>query len=96
MNRILYLIAMTAVPSGLALAGPYYCYNPFFPGGGIYMWLTTLALFSLIIYLVYRSLKNSQLASGESPDAESILKKRLAKGEITEEEYDRLKSRISG
>lgn len=97
MKRIITILAMTAIPASAAFAGPYYCYNPLFPGGGIFMWFITIALFALIIYLVYRSVnKGSSFLSADSPDALSILKARLAKGEISEEQYDRLKEKISG
>ncbi len=96
MKRVIALIATTATP-GIAFAGPYYCYNPMFPGGGVFMWLITIALFGLIIYLVYRNVKTgSSGLTKQSDDALSILKARLARGEITEEQYDRLKSRIDG
>lgn len=97
MKRILTIFIMTAIPSSIAFAGPYYCYNPLFPGGGIFMWFTTVALFALVIYLVYKSAsKSNSLLTADSPDAMSILKARLAKGEISEDDYNRLKNRISG
>lgn len=94
MKRLIALI--TTVTPGAAFAGPYYCYSPVFHGGG-FMWLTTIALFGLIIYLVYRNVKTgSSGLTAESTDALSILKARLARGEITEEQFDRLKARING
>jgi len=60
------------------------------------MWLTTVVILGFLLYILYRSIKGSERSNFcESPDVISILNKRLARGEITEEEYDRLKGRMS-
>ena len=88
---------MTTIPTAAALAGPYYCNAQFFSRGGGVMWLITLVLSGLIIYLLYKNITGSGRNYNEdSPDVINILNRRLAKGEISENEYDRLKSRISG
>lgn len=53
--------------------------------GGIYMFVGLL-LVALIVYLIVKN-NNTNLSFN---NAESILKERLAKGEISEEEYDKL------
>lgn len=62
----------------------------FFPGFGILLQLLLFLAFILIIWWV---IKSGGLGSKES--AEEILKKRLAKGEITKKEYESLKKEIS-
>lgn len=60
----------------------------FFPGFGIFLQLILFLTFLGIIYWVI----NSSKTSNES--AEEILKKRLAKGEITKKEYNELLKEI--
>ncbi len=60
--------------------------------GGMFMWLILIIIAGVIIYFALersRRSGNSTDASGESPM--EILKKRYAKGEITKEEFDRIK-----
>jgi len=97
MKRITAIIIMTAIPSAIALAEPYYCYNPFFNRGGGTMWIITIGLSGLLIYFIYKNAKGTGRDEAfNSGDVINILNKRLAKGEISEEDYDRLKSRITG
>ncbi len=59
------------------------------------MWLILIIFAGVIIYFVYSQSKrtnNSLDSQGESPL--DILKKRYAKGEISKEEFDRVKSEI--
>ena len=63
--------------------------------GGIFMWIILIVIAGIIIYFVINQSKttgNSINLTGESPT--EILKKRYAKGEITKEEFDRLKREI--
>ena len=67
-----------------------FCRNAFSIGrfhhlGGIYMFLGLL-LVVLIVYLIVRNGKPNTALN----NSESILKERLARGEISEEEYDNL------
>lgn len=61
----------------------------FFPGFGIILQLIILGLVFLIIYWVLKSGKKIN----ETP--EKILKKRLAKGEISKKKYNEIKKEIS-
>lgn len=64
---------------------------PFMHGfGGIFMLLFWVLLIVIVVYLVKRGLSDS--GGGES--AEDILKKRYARGEISKEEFDRMKKDI--
>jgi putative membrane protein len=60
----------------------------FFPGFGIFLQLIIFIIFLGIIYFV---VKKGEFASDS---AENILKKRLAKGEITKKEFQELKKEI--
>lgn len=82
----------------MLFARPYDCpyfYGMPFRGGGIFMIITTVIIIGIIIFLIIQLSKNRSLSgklfSSESESTLEILNKRLAKGEITEEEYDRLR-----
>lgn len=63
--------------------------------GGIFMWIILIVIAAGIIYFVVNRSKvtgSSENPTGESPT--EILKIRYAKGEITKEEFDRLKREI--
>ena len=59
--------------------------------GGMFMWIIFIGLIGLLIYLFVRSLKGSD-RTVETPL--EILKKRYARGEITKEDFDRMKKDI--
>ena len=61
------------------------------------MWLITLVLTGFLIYFIYRSIleQNKNYAKfASSSEAMAILKVRLAKGELQEDEFNRLRTRI--
>ena len=63
--------------------------------GGLFVWLILLILIAVIIYM-FASRHNkwgSPIESAKESPTE-ILKRRYAKGEITKEEFDRLKREI--
>ncbi|MFH1283810.1 MAG: SHOCT domain-containing protein [bacterium] len=63
--------------------------------GGMFMWLLFLIAVGVIIYLVFQSTKtkNLDVASREAPL--DIAKRRYAKGEITQEEFERIKKDLN-
>ena len=63
-------------------------YNGF---GGMFMWIIFIGLIGLLIYLLVRALKGGD-RTPETPL--EILKKRYARGEITKEDFDRMKKDI--
>lgn len=66
-------------------------------GYHLFMMIPMLIILFLIGYLIYKSLNvntSSNFGDGSSTKAISILKERLAKGEITEEEYESIKKQI--
>lgn len=61
----------------------------------MFMWLILIVVLAVVIYFVINRGKttgNSINSTGESPT--EILKKRYAKGEISKEEFDKLKKEI--
>ena len=62
----------------------------YIPGGGLTL-LIGIVLAAIIVYLLIR---NGKSKSAASESAEAILKERLAKGDITEEEYSKLLKKL--
>jgi len=56
--------------------------------GGMFMWLVFLIIIGLLIYFLVH---NRQTKDGHSKTPLEILKERYAKGEITKEEFDKIK-----
>ena len=64
-------------------------------GGGMYMWLFWIFIVGVIAYLVFDRIKHNQNVKDSSVESPTeILKKRYARGEITKEEFDRLKKEL--
>ena len=66
--------------------------------GGLFMWLILIIIAGVIVSFVLQRGKRTgggSIKSAEEPPTE-ILKRRYAKGEITKEEFDRLKKEIEG
>ena len=67
-------------------------------GGGGYMWfgwIFWLILLGVIVWAVVTIINKNQTGTGNNQLGESsidILKKRFAKGEITKEQYDQMKT----
>ena len=58
------------------------------------MWLLILILIGVVIYFVVKS-SRSKGSGGSSPETPlDILKKRYAAGEITKEEFDKMKQDV--
>lgn len=103
-NKILLMISgfILVLPAALS-AAPGYCnwaYGPgwhrgMFFGGGMFMWIFNIVILGVVIYLAVRLFRNGTLSAAGNETPLDILKKRLAKGEITKEEYDALKKEIS-
>lgn len=58
--------------------------------GGAFMWLIFLVLIGFVVYFVVRGEKWMK-HGGSDETALDILKKRYAKGEITKQEYEKIK-----
>ncbi|MEQ6390250.1 SHOCT domain-containing protein [Bacillaceae bacterium S4-13-58] len=63
-------------------------------GGGFYFWLIPLAIVLIVIYSGYKAFWSREKSLNKERDGQSsieTLKVRFAKGEISEEEYERMK-----
>ncbi len=64
-------------------------------GGGMFMWLFWIFIVGVIAYFVFDRRKHNQNVKDSSVESPiEILKKRYARGEITKEEFDRLKKEL--
>ncbi len=62
--------------------------------GGMFMGILFLVLLGVVIYFVVQNVR-SKNGSGQTHESViDILKKRYAKGEITKEDFDRMKSEL--
>lgn len=64
--------------------------------GGIFMWILFLIVIGLLIYFVVQAQKTKGQTPPQDESHLDILKKRYAKGEITKEEYERIKKDLEG
>ncbi len=72
-----------------------YCsYGAFSPILGILKLLVGLGLLALIVYLIVKAFQVNIKTGSESGKALEILKERYAKGEITEEEFKKMKKEL--
>ncbi|MGD0021516.1 MAG: SHOCT domain-containing protein [Smithellaceae bacterium] len=106
MNKIYLFVVLTLVPFLTMCSGPYghmmggwdrtgnYECSFGFGYGGMFMWILFLIVLGVAIYFIVQNvkLKNGTGQTTESPI--DILKKRYAKGEITKEEFDRMKKEL--
>ncbi len=63
--------------------------------GGMFMWLILILIAGVVIYFVFnRSKKTGKPVGSTRETPTEILKRRYANGEISKEEFDRLKKEI--
>ncbi|WP_058308788.1 SHOCT domain-containing protein [Gracilibacillus massiliensis] len=68
-----------------------------FMGGGIVFTLFIIIIIVLIVMVsiwMFKTNNKQNYKEGNDNESLNILKQRLAKGEISEEEYDRLKNKL--
>jgi putative membrane protein len=63
-----------------------------FGHGGGYVWIILVILAGVVVYLMMQSKRFKTDGDGETPL--DILKKRFARGEITEEQYEEMKKKL--
>lgn len=66
-------------------------YPFYFLYGGIFMRILFLIILGLIVYFIIKSTKSKRDDTSFKDTALDILKKRYAKGEITKEEFDKMR-----
>jgi len=63
-------------------------------GGGMFMWIIFLIIAGLLIYFIIQATKTKGQMPTQNESALDILKKRYAKGEISKEDFDRMKKNL--
>lgn len=63
-------------------------------GGGIFMMFMFAIVIGLIIYFIISNTKSNRYTGGFSETSLDIVKERFAKGEITEEEFEKMKKAL--
>ncbi|GGM41121.1 hypothetical protein GCM10011351_29170 [Paraliobacillus quinghaiensis] len=66
-------------------------------GGGFYFWLVPLVIFLFVVYSGYKAFgprKKSVNSNSDSKTPLEIAKSSLANGEISEEEYEKIKRKL--
>lgn len=59
--------------------------------GGIFMWIIFLIVIGLLIYFIVQTQKTKDRTPTQNESPLDILKRRYAKGELTREEYEKMK-----
>jgi putative membrane protein len=62
--------------------------------GGIFMWIIFLTIMIVVFYLIMQSNKSKIYDNSFAESPIDILKKRYAKGEITKEEFEKMKKAL--
>ena len=65
-----------------------------FGSGGIFMMFMFAIVIGLIIYFIIANTKSNRYTGGFSETSLDIIKERFAKGEITEEEFEKMKKAL--
>lgn len=108
MKKFYFFIVLTLLPLLVACTGPYgpmmggWSNNgnyacPFGYGygyGGMFMWILFLIILGIVVYFIVQNLKTKKDIGQTTESPIEILKKRYAKGEITKEEFDRMKNEL--
>ena len=62
--------------------------------GGMFMWILFVIIIGIVAYFVIQNSKTKSAGGTKQETPLDILKKRYAKGEITKEEYERMKNDV--
>lgn len=65
-------------------------------GGGMYMWIILLIVIGVGVYFFIQRQNTKGQTTTHNESHLDILKKRYAKGEITKEEYEKMKKDLEG
>jgi len=62
--------------------------------GGMFMWIIFIIILGIAIYFIIQNMRAKNVGGQAQETYMDILKKRYAKGEITKEEFDRMKNEL--
>jgi len=86
------LLAMACGPYGPGGGWEYgHMMNYGFGYGGMFMWIIFLIILGVAIYFIVKALNAKDISTQGQDTPLNILKMRYAKGEITQEEFERMK-----
>lgn len=95
MKKIFLLLATILSFSGVAFAHGWHMggwgHMMDYGYGGIFMWIIFLIVIGVAVYLIVQATKSKGLESPFRETPMEIAKKRYAKGEITKEEFEKIK-----
>ena len=63
-------------------------------GGGMFFWIIPLILVVIVIFSAFKAFGPKRLQTNTMDDPLEIIKIRFAKGELTEEEYLKIKKQL--
>jgi len=81
-------------PQGRGGWGPMMHYG--FGYGGMFMWIIFLIVIGFLIYFMIQAQKTKGQSPAQNESPLDILKRRYAKGEVSKEEYERMKKDLEG
>ena len=97
LKRILFiLLSIFLLPLSACTEGPYDYHMRWgrmigFGYGGVWMWIIFLIVIGILVYVLFKSSKLKDTFQSQTETPLDILKKRYARGEITKEEFDRIR-----
>ena len=103
MRKIFFFMMIIMIPLLTMCSGPYgpmsgceggHMMNYGFGHGGMFMWILVLIALVVAIYFIVQSVKSKNVSGQAQETPLDILKKRYAKGDITKEEFDRMKKEL--
>jgi putative membrane protein len=103
MKKAFFFVVLLSAPILAIGCGPYrpmcgweprHMMNYGFGYGGMFMWIIFLIVLGVVIYFIVQTLKSKNVAGLAQDTPLDILKRRYAKGEITKEEFDRMKKEV--
>jgi len=101
--KILRFPVLLLLIAGLTACAADYPYGPgggwghmmYYGYGGGFMWILFLVAIGVLVYFIVRNAKTGGSAGEPGETPLDILKKRYARGEITKEDFDRMKRDLS-
>lgn len=105
MRKIFFFVVVMMTPLLTMCSGPYghmggwdragnYGCGFGYGYGGMFMWILFLIILGVAIYFIVQSTKSKNVSGQSQETLLDVIKKRYAQGEITKEEFDRMKKEL--